>query len=119
MWRTVGAEWGKTWSVRAPWACLVATAALIMGTATSLANDFVHGIGTGEQPAGATMAVVDAVGPGTQCRQLARAPHVPRGEHAPPRGRLALRRRRGPGRSVGLGEWAGARGPPGRGWSVD
>src|SRR3978361_635206 len=70
MWRTVGSEWGKTWSVRAPWACLLATAALVLVTATSLANDFVHGVGTGEHPPGAVMPLADAVGPALQFGQL-------------------------------------------------
>lgn len=70
MWRTVSAEWGKTWSVRAPWACLLAAAALVLVTATSLANDFVHGLGTGERPPGATMPLADAVGPAMQFGQL-------------------------------------------------
>lgn len=71
MWRTLSSEWGKTWSVRAPWACLAATALLVAVTALSLANDFVHGTGTGERPPGATMAVVDAVGPALQLGQVA------------------------------------------------
>jgi ABC-2 type transport system permease protein len=70
MLRTIWAEWGKTWSVRAPWACLLTAAALVLVTATSLANDFVHGFGTGERPPGATMPLVDAVGPALQFGQL-------------------------------------------------
>ena len=71
MWRTVVSEWGKTWSVRAPWACLAGTAALVLVTALSLANDFLHGIDIGERPPEATMPVLEAVGPALQFGQLA------------------------------------------------
>ncbi len=70
---TLASEWGKAWSVRAPWACLVAMAALVGLTSFSLANDFVRGVATGEQPQGATMRTVDAVGPALQLGQLALA----------------------------------------------
>lgn len=63
MWATLRSEWGKTWSVNAPWLCLLGTALLIMITATSLANDFVHSITIGENDADASMPVTDAVGP--------------------------------------------------------
>lgn len=68
--RTVASEWGKTWSVRAPWACLAGTAALVTVIALSLANDFVYGITTGQQPPGTLMPVADAVGPALQFGQL-------------------------------------------------
>jgi ABC-2 type transport system permease protein len=70
MWRTVVSEWGKTWSVRAPSVCLAGTVGLVLVSSLSLANDFIHRIASGEQPPGATMAVVDAVGPGLQTGQL-------------------------------------------------
>lgn len=68
--RTVASEWGKTWSVRSPWACLAGTAALVAVTALSLANDFVHGTTIGEQPPGALMPLAEAVGPALQLGQL-------------------------------------------------
>ncbi len=68
---TLASEWGKTWSVRAPWACLLATVVLVGLTSLSLTNDFVRAVATGEQPEGATMRVVDAVGPALQFGQLA------------------------------------------------
>jgi hypothetical protein len=66
-------EWGKTWSVRAPWMCLLLTGALTVVTASSLANDFVLSTGDGELPSGARMPVVDALGPALQVGQLALA----------------------------------------------
>ncbi|MUL43894.1 hypothetical protein FZ103_22480 [Streptomonospora sp. PA3] len=63
MLRTLHSEWGKTWSVRAPWICLAATVVLVLATASSLANDFLHGASIGEVPEGATMPLMDAVGP--------------------------------------------------------
>lgn len=71
MWRTLRSEWGKTWSLRAPWICLVATAVLVAVTASSLANDFVYGIGIAERPASARMALMDAVGPALNLGQVA------------------------------------------------
>lgn len=61
--RAVG-RMGKTWSVRTPWWCLAATVVLVLAAASSssLANDFVHGIGTGEQPPAASMPAVEALG---------------------------------------------------------
>jgi ABC-2 type transport system permease protein len=64
--RALNAEWGKTWSVRAPLLCLLGTVLLVMITAASLANDFVHGIGSGEHPVGAVMPAVSALGPAVQ-----------------------------------------------------
>ncbi|GAB3451563.1 hypothetical protein GCM10027570_28520 [Streptomonospora sediminis] len=60
---TLRSEWGKTWSVRAPLVCLAVTVLLIPATASSLANDFLHGLTIGEAPEGATMPMMDAVGP--------------------------------------------------------
>ena len=65
------AEWGKAWSVRAPWMCLVLTIAVTLTTASSLANDFVLSVGSGESPTGARMPVLDALGPALQVGQLA------------------------------------------------
>ncbi|MDA8368305.1 MAG: hypothetical protein M0026_00340 [Nocardiopsaceae bacterium] len=71
MWRTLHSEWGKTWSVRAPWICLLTTVALVVITAMSLANDFVYGISIDEVPADARMPMMDAVGPAVLFGQVA------------------------------------------------
>lgn len=68
--RTVASEWGKTFSVRSPWACLVGTAVLVVVTALSLANDFVYGVSTGEQAPDAVLPVAEVVGPAVQFGQL-------------------------------------------------
>lgn len=60
---TLRSEWGKTWSVRSGWLCLVGAALLVAFVATSLANDFAHDTTTGHVPPDATMATIDAVGP--------------------------------------------------------
>lgn len=65
------AEWGKTWSVRAPWMCLALTVAVALLTASSLANDFVLSVGSGELPPAARMSVAEALGPALQVGQLA------------------------------------------------
>jgi ABC-2 type transport system permease protein len=68
---TLASEWGKTWSVRAPAGCLAGAIALVLVTATSLANDFVHSVDTGQVPPGAALPAVDAVVPALQLGQLA------------------------------------------------
>jgi ABC-2 type transport system permease protein len=62
----ISAEWGKTWSVRSPMLCLLSTVLLVVLTAASLANDFVHGIGIGEHPADATVPAASNLGPAIQ-----------------------------------------------------
>jgi ABC-2 type transport system permease protein len=64
--RAIRAEWGKTWSVRAPLLCLLGTVLLVVTTSAALGNDFVHGIGMGERPPGAAMPLVSALGPAVQ-----------------------------------------------------
>jgi ABC-2 type transport system permease protein len=64
--RALRAEWGKTFSILSPLLCLISTVVLVAATAASLGNDFVHGLGIGEHPAGATMRVVDALSPAVQ-----------------------------------------------------
>lgn len=60
---TLSSEWGKTWSVRSPWLCLAGMVGLIVVTAASLANDFLHGISIGEVEPAATMPTSDAAAP--------------------------------------------------------
>lgn len=67
---TLRAEWGKTWSVRAPSACLVATALVVLVTSSSLANDFIVSVERGELPPGATSPAVDSVLGALQVGQL-------------------------------------------------
>lgn len=62
----VRAEWGRTWSVRAPWATLAALLLTVPLVATVLANDVVHAVSTGELAPGATAAPADALGPAVQ-----------------------------------------------------
>jgi ABC-2 type transport system permease protein len=71
VWGTLHSEWGKTWSVRAPLACLIGTGALVLLTAASLANDTMVSIRSGDLPVGTTVPAVDAVGPAVQFGQLA------------------------------------------------
>ncbi|MCW2549714.1 MAG: hypothetical protein JWN96_4174 [Mycobacterium sp.] len=70
------AEWGKAWSVRAPAAWLGCVVAICGITAASLANDFVHGISTGEVPKGARMPMIDALGPAVSFAQIAVAAYA-------------------------------------------
>jgi ABC-2 type transport system permease protein len=65
------AEWGKVWSVRGPSLWLVGALLMCLVTAWSLANDFVHSISTGEQPPGAQLPVIDALGPAVTFAQVA------------------------------------------------
>ncbi|MFI6513761.1 hypothetical protein ACIBCT_39680 [Streptosporangium sp. NPDC050855] len=60
------AEWGRTWSIRSPWFCLAGAVLTVVGIAGTLANDFVHGLGTGEHGTADTMAASDAAGPAVQ-----------------------------------------------------
>lgn len=65
------AEWGKAWSVWGPALWLIGTVVICLVTASSLANDFVHSISTGEQRHDARMPVIDALGPGVTFAQVA------------------------------------------------
>ncbi len=60
------AEWGKTWSVRAPLATLLGVPIVVIVTAFTLANDFVVGLGSGEHPGVEVMPIGDAIGPAVQ-----------------------------------------------------
>jgi ABC-2 type transport system permease protein len=60
------AEWGKTWSLRSPAACLASAVVLVVATAWTLANDFTYGLAHGDRPSAATMRPVDAVAPAVQ-----------------------------------------------------
>ncbi len=70
---TLWSEWGKTWSVRAPGACLLATALVVVVTSASLANDAALSVRDGELPMGTTMPAVDPVAAALQFGQLALA----------------------------------------------
>ena len=65
------AEWGKSWSVLVPSVWLIACLLMCLVTASSLANDFVHSIATGEQPPNARMPVGDALGSAITFAQVA------------------------------------------------
>jgi len=67
----ITAEWGKTWSLRSPWFCVVAAVLLTAGTASTLANDFVHDIVHGRLPRSETLAVLEPLVPAMQLGQLA------------------------------------------------
>ncbi|MFI0720777.1 ABC transporter permease subunit [Streptomyces sp. NPDC021224] len=67
----VRAEWGKTWSLRAPWWCVASAVLLTAAVASSLGNDFVLDVRNGHHSAGAVMQVTDALGPAVQLGQLA------------------------------------------------
>lgn len=64
--RALRAEWGKTFSILSPLLCLVGTVILVVVTAATLGNDFVHGISNGEHPAQLTMRAIDALGSAVQ-----------------------------------------------------
>ncbi|MEV0902839.1 hypothetical protein [Actinoplanes sp. NPDC049802] len=64
------AEWGKTWSLRSPWFCVVAAPALTTVMAATLANDFRYDIGQGRLPASATLPVLDPLTQAMQVGQL-------------------------------------------------
>lgn len=65
------AEWGKTWSVRSTWCCLLAGVLLMATSAASLANDFVYDLQQGNLPPGSTLPVTEVVAPATQLAQFA------------------------------------------------
>lgn len=65
---TIEAEWSKTWSLRSSWATLGASVVLILVTAFSLANDFLHDLATAT-PSSTSMAPVDALVPAVQLGQ--------------------------------------------------
>jgi ABC-2 type transport system permease protein len=64
------AEWGKTWSLRAPSWCVTSAVVLTVGTAFTLANDFEHDVATGVATV-TTMSVSEALAPSVQLGQLA------------------------------------------------
>ncbi|MBD7949355.1 MULTISPECIES: hypothetical protein [Oerskovia] len=66
MMAAVRAEWGRTWSVRAPWVTLAAVLVTVPLMATVLANDVVHAVSTGELPPGTSTAPAVALGPAVQ-----------------------------------------------------
>lgn len=66
MMAAVRAEWGRTWSVRAPWVTLAAVLVTVPLVATVLANDVVHAVSTGELPPGTSTAPAEALGPAVQ-----------------------------------------------------
>jgi ABC-2 type transport system permease protein len=65
------AEWGKAWSLRSPWFCVIAAVLLTAGTASTLANDFMHDLSQGRLPRSETLAVLEPVVPAMQLGQLA------------------------------------------------
>lgn len=67
----LNAEWGKSWSVRVPSLWLLACGLICLGTAASLANDFVHSISTGEEPLSARLPVIDALSAAVTFAQVA------------------------------------------------
>jgi ABC-2 type transport system permease protein len=67
----IAGEWGKTWSLRSPWFCLIATVLLSTGMAATLANDFLYDIAQGRLPAAETLAVLDPLTQAMQVGQLA------------------------------------------------
>ncbi|GAA1618991.1 hypothetical protein [Actinoplanes couchii] len=67
----ITAEWGKTWSLRSPWFCVVAAVLLTVGMATTLANDFRYDVAQGRLPGSATLAVLDPLTQAMQLGQLA------------------------------------------------
>lgn len=69
--RGFAAEWGKTWSVRSTWCCLVAGLLLMVVSAASLANDFVYDVQRGALPPGSLLTPTEVVAPATQLAQFA------------------------------------------------
>ncbi|MFI6070317.1 hypothetical protein ACIA5C_01865 [Actinoplanes sp. NPDC051343] len=67
----ITAEWGKIWSLRSPWFCLVAAVLLTAAMAATLANDFVYDITQGRLPESETLAVLDPLTQAMQVGQLA------------------------------------------------
>jgi ABC-2 type transport system permease protein len=67
----ITAEWGKVWSLRSPWFCIVAAVVLTAGMAATLANDFRYDITQGRLPDSETLAVLDPLTQAMQVGQLA------------------------------------------------
>lgn len=67
----LSAEWGKAWSVWVPALWLTCAAVVCAVTATTLANDFLHSVTTGELPPEARMPLTDALGPALAVAQVA------------------------------------------------
>jgi ABC-2 type transport system permease protein len=67
----IAAEWGKVWSLRSPWYCVVAAVLLTAVLAATLANDFLYDVRQGRLPGSATAAVLDSLAPAMQVGQLA------------------------------------------------
>lgn len=65
------AEWGKVWSVRSTWCCLLAGLLLMTTTAASLANNFVYDLRHSSLPPGSTLRLTEVVAPATQLAQFA------------------------------------------------
>lgn len=63
---SVRAEWGKTWSVRAPLLCLLAAVLIAPATAFALANDVVVSIADQELPAATRVAPSGSAGMAAQ-----------------------------------------------------
>ncbi|SDS57358.1 hypothetical protein [Actinoplanes derwentensis] len=67
----ITAEWGKIWSLRSPWGCVVAAVLLTVGMAATLANDFLYDVTQGRLPESETLAVLDPLTQAMQVGQLA------------------------------------------------
>ncbi|GAA2639642.1 hypothetical protein [Paractinoplanes durhamensis] len=67
----ITAEWGKIWSLRSPWFCIVAAVLLTVGMAATLANDFLYDITQGRLPESETLAVLDPLTQAMQVGQFA------------------------------------------------
>jgi ABC-2 type transport system permease protein len=69
--RAITAEWGKIWSLRSPWLCVVAALVLTAGMAATLANDFLYDINQGRLSASASLAVLEPLTQAMQVGQFA------------------------------------------------
>jgi ABC-2 type transport system permease protein len=69
--RAFTAEWGKIWSLRSPWFCVVAAVVLTVGLAATLANDFLYDIHQGRLPGSESLAVLDPLTQAMQVGQFA------------------------------------------------
>ena len=67
----ITAEWGKIWSLRSPWFCVVAAVLLTVGMAATLANDFLYDIDQRRLPESETLAVLEPLTQAMQVGQLA------------------------------------------------
>lgn len=67
----ITAEWGKIWSLRSPWFCVVAAVLLTAGIGATLANDFLYDIAQGRLSESETLTVLDPLAPAMQVGQLA------------------------------------------------